>query len=428
MSFIQHSAGSTWVSVTGGGASFGGFQGSVGAAQEGYCGGFGAGGLVGGPAVGFGIVAGVGQLSNEGLLSAGEKETMQNLNDRLASYLDKVKQLESANLELENKIKEWYAKHRPPTAHDYSKYYAIIAELKKKIIAVSMEKASIVLQIDNARLAAEDLKLKYENELFLRQSVEADINGLRKVLDELTVAKCDLEAEVESLTEELACLKRNHEEELKGVLRAEGQLSVKMNAAPGINLLKLLSNMRCQYEEMAEKNRQDAEAKFLEASIAIKQDISAGAEEVQTSKREVYDLKRSLQAFEIDLQAALAMKISLEANLAETEGSYCLQLAHLQEKVSHLEEEVAGIKEEMENNMAEYEQLLDIKSRLEREIETYRCLLEGQGSVEKKTKSYGSQSSKAPEPVRSRVVKTIVQEVIGGRVVSQEEKLSEQKI
>ncbi|XP_078501620.1 keratin, type I cytoskeletal 12-like [Lissotriton helveticus] len=413
MSYTQHSAGSSRASMVGGGASFGGFQGSFGGFQ----------GVFNNAVIGS-------QPSNEGLLSAGEKQTMQNLNDRLATYLDKVKQLECANLELENKIKDWYAHHRPAVAHDYSKYYTIIAEYQKKIICTSTENARIVLHIDNARLAAEDFKLKYENELSLRQSVETDTNGLRKVLNELSVANCDLESEVENLTEELACLKRNHEEELKGLLGTEGHLSVEMNAVPGINLLKLLGDMRSQYEEMAEKNRRDAEAKFLEASIAIKQEISAGAEEVQISKKEVYDLKRSLQALEIDLQAALTMKKSLEANLAETEGTYCAQLAHLQERISQLEEELEGIKEEMENNMAEYEQLLDIKSRLEREIETYRCLLEGQGSGygDQKAKSYGSHSSKASEPVRSRVVRTIVQEVMDGRVVSQEEKKSEQKI
>ncbi|XP_057630234.1 keratin, type I cytoskeletal 10 [Chionomys nivalis] len=362
-----------------GGGSFGG--GSFGGGS--YGGGSYGGGSFGGGGYGGGFGGGYGG-DGGGLLSGNEKVTMQNLNDRLASYMDKVRALEESNYELEGKIKEWYEKHgnssqREP--RDYSKYYQTIEDLKNQILTLTTENANVLLQIDNARLAADDFRLKYENEVALRQSVEADINGLRRVLDELTLSKADLEMQIESVTEELAYLKKNHEEEMRDLQNVTtGDVNVEMNAAPGVDLTQMLDNMRSQYEQLAEKNRKDVEAWFNEKSKELTTEIDSNIEQMSSHKSEITELRRTVQGLEIELQSQLALKQSLEASLAETEGRYCVQLSQIQGQISALEEQLQQIRAETECQNSEYQQLLDIKTRLENEIQTYRSLLEGEGS------------------------------------------------
>ncbi|KFO28515.1 Keratin, type I cytoskeletal 15 [Fukomys damarensis] len=346
-----------------------------GRAGGGFGGGFG-GGLGGGFGGGFGDFGG----GDGGLLGGNEKITMQNLNDRLASYLDKVRALEAANADLEVKIRDWYQRQGPASPErDYSRYFKEIEELRDKIMAGTIDNSRVILEIDNARLAADDFRLKYEHELNLRQTVEADINGLRRVLDELTLARADLEMQIEGLNEELAFLRKNHEEEMKEFSsQLAGQVNVEMDAAPGVDLTRMLAEMREQYEAIAEKNRRDAEAWFFSKTEELNKEVASNTEMIQTSKTEITELRRTLQGLEIELQSQLSMKAGLESTLAETECRYATQLQQIQGLIGGLEEQLAQLRCEMEAQSQEYNMLLDIKTRLEQEIATYRSLLEGQ--------------------------------------------------
>eukprot|EP00079_Xenopus_tropicalis_P018956 XP_012808156.1 PREDICTED: keratin, type I cytoskeletal 15-like [Xenopus tropicalis] len=307
--------------------------------------------------------------------------TMQNLNDRLANYLDKVHALEEANAELEKKIKDWYNNHRPASskAPDYGEYFKTIDDLQNKIIAAYANNHKAILAVDNTRLTIDDYRLKYENERALRQSAEADISGLRRVMDDLTLCKSDLEAQVESLTEELAYLKKNHDEEVKAMQgQATGAVNVEMNVAPSVDLSKSMADMRAEYEKLAERYRREVEEQFQAMTKDLQKQVVASVREVQTSKSEITDLRNVLQSLEIELQSQLSMKAALEASLAETEGQYCVKLSHIQELILRVQNNISDIWTQMETQSSEYKLLLDIKSQLEQEIATYRELLDAQ--------------------------------------------------
>ncbi|XP_068119407.1 keratin, type I cytoskeletal 24-like isoform X2 [Hyperolius riggenbachi] len=293
------------------------------------------------------------------------------------------------------------------------------------------------VQVDNAHLAADDFRVKYESERCMSQSVDADISGLRKVLDDLTLDKSSLESEIESLTEELAYLKKNHDEEMKGLQGVQGDVTVQMDAAPGINILKNLNDIRAQYEDMADENRRKAEEEYTHKVSELNKQISHSSEQAEASRRELTELKRTCQTLEIELQTQLAMKCSLENALADTEHQYGTQLAMMQERISILEEQLCQLRNEMETQSREYNLLLDIRTKLEAEIEMYHKLLEeeggsshGNGSSSSSSSSssqrggrtvqdgHSSDSSSANDAKKSRLVTTITEDRVDGRLVS----------
>ncbi|XP_028828454.1 keratin, type I cytoskeletal 13-like [Denticeps clupeoides] len=360
-------------------------------------------------------------------VSTNEKATMQNLNDRLASYLDKVRSLESANAKLERQIREWHEK-RTIVSRDYSKYFVIIDDLRKKISAASQENARIVLQIDNSKLAAEDFRIKYENELAMRQMVEMDIAGLRKVLDELTMTRSDLEMQIEGLKEELVYLKKNHLEEM-AVLRAHmnsSSVNVEVDAAPQQDLTHVLDEIRTQYEGIADKNRREMEAWYKGKFDELNKQVTSSTESIQTSRCEISELKRTLQSLEIELQSQLSLKAALEGTLLDTEHRYSMQLSHLQVLINNLEVELTQVRGDIERQATEYKLLLDIKTRLELEIAEYRRLLDGEDTRKKVVTTKVVEVTPPPpppkhEPVVTKRVRTVVEEVVDGKVVSRSE-------
>ncbi|XP_011381383.1 keratin, type I cytoskeletal 23 [Pteropus vampyrus] len=345
------------------------------------------------------------------LVSGNGKVMMQNLNDRLASYLDKVRALEEANVKLESRILKWHQQREPGSKHDYSQHEENISSLQEQIVDGKLTNAQIILLIDNARMAVDDFSLKYENEHSLKKDLEIEVEGLRKTLDDLTIITTDLEQEVEGMRKELILMKKRHEKEMEERhVSNDCMVDVKVDTTPGEDLIKVLEDMRQEYEFMIKKKHQDLDAWYKEQETAMAQE-AASSTALQSSQSNIHELKRTFQALEIDLQAQCNKKSALENMLSETESRYSCQLRDMQRILSHYGEELTQLRHDLERQNSEYKVLLGIKTHLEKEITTYRQLLDGEKEGTMEESKLSIKASAAPK------IKAITQESINGRII-----------
>ncbi|KAK2506896.1 hypothetical protein MC885_014623, partial [Smutsia gigantea] len=85
------------------------------------------------------------------------------------------------------------------------------------------------------------------------------------------------------------------------------RLNVEVDAAPTVDLNKILDDMRCQYEALVENNRRDVEAWFNTQTEELNQQVVSSSEQLQSCQTEIIELRRTVNALEIELQAQHSM-------------------------------------------------------------------------------------------------------------------------
>ncbi|XP_028278138.1 keratin, type I cytoskeletal 19-like [Parambassis ranga] len=347
-----------------------------------------------------------------------EKVMMQNLNDRLGSYLDKVRALETENRQLELQISEFCTK-KTINYNNYASYFASIADLQAEIGKQTLDNNRILLHTDNARMAALDFKTKYEMELNLRSVAEADVLHLRGNRDTLTLNISDLELQFESIKSELASMKLSHMEEIDQLRnQCGGSVTVDVNAGISVDLNKVLQEMRAQYESRMEKNQKDLEIWFQSKVTDLRPSIEVYEVDKELHGK-VSDLRSSYNSLEIQRQSILAKIWCLQQNLQEVSLQYKAQVKHLQLTVTRLEDELQQLNASRTQQKLDYQHLMHIKDRLQEEIDEYRRLLGGESFEQKKAVIISKVTQvEETKPHIEKRVKTIVEEIVDGKVVS----------
>lgn len=148
------------------------------------------------------------------IIRTNEKEQLQGLNDRFVTFIEKVHNLEQHNKVLEAEVALLRQRHNEPSRlHDL--YEQEIREMRARVEELTHEKSQMHLDCVQMNEALERLKDKLDEESRLREEAESSLKGYRKDLDDATLTRLELEKKVESLLDEVAFLRKVHEEELQ---------------------------------------------------------------------------------------------------------------------------------------------------------------------------------------------------------------------
>ncbi|KAL8183075.1 UNVERIFIED_CONTAM: hypothetical protein K2H54_014196 [Gekko kuhli] len=347
-----------------------------------------------------------------------QQEALQSLNERLAGYLQRVRGLEAANGALEEEIAAIRARRAGAVGHkDWEACERPLAELRKQVEDLNMENVKLLLQIDNARLAADDFKHKLEAEQAVCDSVQKDTHGLRKMIDDTNFLRMKLEGELESLREELAHLRKSHKEEVEALnaLIANSDVTVQVDNPQKQDLSERIAEIRSQYEKVAEQNRAEAENWYKNKFDSMSQEADVNTQALEEAKSELTELRRQLQGLEIEHQTLQKMVDALENTVKNTENHYRNDLGNLNGVIIKLQDDLAACRADLERQARDYEALLDLKTKLENEIEHYRSLIEG-------ATDRGELPNSGKADTRRQTIKKVVvmtREFVDGRVVAQ---------